>query len=203
MSEVVVEPGGRRDRLLRRAGSVLLVLAVLGAGHALITSTPDTERSQRPFIRSAAIGTAVDARAFTATVIGLRGAASIKQSGATHDTQGVWVIVRIMLVARTKPVSISYAALRDGSGRTYLATDRINQPLVEGGRILQPGVAVDGEVAFEIPRNSAGELSVRLTDSALEHRLDAMAEVTLPIADVSVWLADPTPATLAAPQVAS
>jgi hypothetical protein len=107
-----------------------------------------------------------------------------------HDTGGVWVLVRVRLVARAEPAQVGYAAVRDSAGRTFLATTRIDQPL--DGRTLQPGVAVTAEVAFEVPPAVAPTLAFRLAGPLLDQRMDAMVEVPLGITAPMVdgWLKD-------------
>jgi hypothetical protein len=122
-----------------------------------------------------------------------------------HDTSGVWVLVRVRLVARNEPILVGYAAVRDADGRTYLASNRIELKLVMGGRDLQPGVPVEGEIAFEVPRGAAPSLSLRLARPPLDQRMDAIAEVPLGIsgAMVNKWLAQAEAAKVTQPGAVS
>ena len=148
---------------------------------------------------------------FDASVLSVRGAAVLNDpepdiaTSPTHDTSGVWVIVRIRVVAVDKPVEVTYAAVRDAEGRIYLATTRFEQPFVDGERTLQPGVPVTGEVAFEVPVAVVPQLSLRLAAPGITHdlRMTAMADVPLHISAGTArqWKADATPATLAPPAV--
>jgi hypothetical protein len=165
-----------------------LVIAALAVGGLISSRTPDVDHRERPFVSSGTIGKRVDARAFDVTVLGVRGTMKLARSGVWHDTGGVWVLVRVRLVARDEPASVGYAAVRDSQDRTYLATNRITQPLQ--GRSLQPRVPVEGELAFEVPAKVAPTLSVRLAGPPLDQRMDAMAEVPLKITKsmVDQWL---------------
>jgi hypothetical protein len=129
----------------------------------------------------------------------------ITERGLKHDTSGVWIIVKVKVVARGEPMGVSYAAVRDGKGNTYRASERINQPLAVGSRVLQPGIPVTGEIAFEVPVGVATDLSVRLADNPDDLRMDAVAEVRLPIDSDSVrkWKADTSGTTLATPEQAT
>jgi hypothetical protein len=182
--------------------AVLLVIA-LAAGALLSRYTPDVDSRDRPFVRTGHIGQTITLPEFTVSVRSVRGAAVVSQSGANHDTSGVWILVTVRLVALHEPVSVGYMALRDGQGRTYRASARISQVL-DGWR-LQPGVPVTGEVAFEVPVAVAGNLAVQFARPAIDLRMDAIAEVPLSISDsqARAWKADTTPATPAKPAVTS
>jgi hypothetical protein len=200
--------GHRRVTRAGRIGSALtacaLVLGALLLGGAIKARVPDTAREQEPFVRTGAVGTPVDARTFTVTVLGVRGGAILSADRQSHDTGGIWVLVSVRLAARHAPVSIGYAALRDARGRVYRATDRVEQFLVTGGRTLQPGIPLTGEVAFEVPVRVATHLSLRLAASATDLRMDAVTDSPLPVdaAELGAWQAQKQPLVLAAPQVA-
>ena len=167
-------------RVPARLGAGALVIAALSAGVAITARAPDTETRERPFARRGTVGQRMSARTFDVTVLGARGAARIERAGRVRDTGGVFVVVRVRAVAGRKPTTIDHAAVRDGRGRTYLATPRITQPLAAGGHVLQPGIAVEGEIAFEVPRDAASSLTVLLADSS-DTRMDAVVEVAVPI----------------------
>ena len=181
----------------------MLVLA-LAAGALVTRNTPDPDAQQGPFLRTGRIGQTIDLGDFDARVVSVRGAAVISQSGAAHDTSGVWVLVTVRLTSRHKPIGVGYMAVRDDQGRTYRASTRVDQVL-EGGWTLQPGVPVTGEVAFEVPVAVAGHLAIRLAKPAIELRMAAMAEVPLPVDDASVrsWKAQTTPVPLTRPAATS
>ena len=173
---------GPLQRFLKRTGSILLIIAALGVGDFIVRSTPDVDKRERPFLVHGELGTAVDARLFSATLLQTRTAAVVKASNFVHDTQGVWVILRMRFVALHEPLSISYAAVVDARGRSFYATDRVNQPLVDGSRILQPGVGVEGDVAFEIPRD-ATRLTAQFSDARTNRAMQAVTGITLSIDD--------------------
>lgn len=177
-----------------RIGAAALVILALAVGGLITRHIPDADEQQRPFIRTAAVGSLIGLRTFDATVLSVRGAAVITDSDQTHDTSGIWILVKIRLVSVHKSATVGYAALLDAQGHTYTASTRIEQFLVSGGWDLQPGVPVVGEVAFEVPVAVASHLSIRLA-GAQDVRLDGMAEVPLPIGadEVRRWKAQTTP----------
>jgi hypothetical protein len=181
---------------------VLIILA-LAAGGLFTRYLPDVDVQQQPFVRGGNVGTTVDLRTFDADVLSVRGATVISDADHTHDTSGVWILVRIRLQAVHKTVTVGYAVLRDAQGRTYAATTRIQQNLVPSVRALQPGVPVVGEVAFEVPVAVATHLSIRLAAAPFDTRMDDMANVPLPISDgmVRQWKAQTAPMSLADPTV--
>jgi hypothetical protein len=193
-------PDTRQGRLMRRIVAAVLIIAALAIGSAITSHTPDTDDAQRAFVRTGVLGSAVDVRTFDVTVLGVRGAAQITQDDTAHDTSGVWIIVRLRLTARTNPTVVSYAVLRDAQGRTYRATGRIDQSLLDG-RPLEPGVPVTVELAFEVPTSVATGLSIQLAESEGDQRMDALARIRIPVtaAQVGQWRSDKTAATVAAP----
>ena len=184
-----------------RLGAGALVVAALAVGAAITTHTPDTDARERPFVRAGVVGQPVNARTFDATVVSVRGAARVTggaKSARVRDTAGVWVVVRVRLAARDKPTTVDHAVVRDARGRSTLATPRVVQPLI-GNAVVQPGIPVEGDVVFEVPRDAAAAgLTIGLAD-ALDPRMDAVAEVPLPIdrATVDRWLAQPVPMVIA------
>lgn len=193
-------PGGR---IGHRVGVAVLLALALAAGALLTRYTPDADATQRPFVHTGHMGQTVTLTDFSVRVVSVRGAAVLTQSGAKHDTSGVWILVTVRLVALHEPIGVGYMALRDGQGRTYRASERLDQILI-GGWSLEPGVPVTGEVAFEVPVAVAGNLSIRIAKPSLgDLSMDAVAEVPLSISDsqARAWKADTTPATLAEPAV--
>jgi hypothetical protein len=206
--QVTAGPGRHRRRgPLSHLGtwvvSGVLLIATVAAGRAIIAFTSDIDAHMRPFVRTGSVGETVDARTFSVRVLSIRGAATIDRRNQYydtgeeegHDSGGVWVLVRVRAVAHTEPTTINYAAIVDSRGRTFTPTERISQPLV-GGRPLQPGIAVEGEIVFEVPRDAATGLAVRIGEPLFDERLAAVAEVRLPITQGSIeaWLAEDTPA---------
>jgi hypothetical protein len=199
--------------LRRRIGATIAVIAALAIGSLVIDHVPDVDTQQEPYLRTGSVGKLVDVRTFDVSVLSVRGAAAIgdpdstfdSDSDSTHDTSGIWVLVQIRLVAVDKPMAVSYAAVHDAEGRTYLASERFDQRLVDGEYTLQPGVPVAGEVAFEVPVAVAPQLSIRLAAPALVHdlRMDAMADIPLRIdaAAVRQWKATTKPVTPTVPAV--
>ena len=189
-------------RSARRLGAAVLVVAALAIGTAITDHTPDSDAQQQPFVRTGAIGTSVDARTFSAAVLGVRGAsvlAPLTEEEEAHVTSGVWIIVKVRLEAHTNPTAVGYGALIDAQGRTYRATERIFEPLL-GGRTLEPGIPVEGEIAFEVPVKVATHVSIRLAVEDIDQRMDAMVQVPLPItaSQVAQWHTDKSPVTLEA-----
>jgi len=177
---------GPLQRFLMRAGALILVIAALGVGDFLVRSTPDIDKRERAFLVDGRQGSAVEARTFSATLLKTRTAAVVKAAGANHDTQGVWVVLRMRFEALNEPLSISYAAVVDSRGRAFHASDRVNQPLVDGSRILQPGVGVEGDVAFEIP-SDATSLTAQFSDARTTRAMQAVPDIALSL-DNGVFL---------------
>jgi hypothetical protein len=191
-----------------RLGAAALIVAALAVGTVIESGTPDTDTAERPFITRGTMGKPVDVHTFDATVLGVRGATKISRSQrptdkGARDTGGVWVLVRVRVVATQTTMSVGWAGVVDRRGRTFHATTRIDQPLVASHRQLQPGIPVVGEVAFEVPRDAADSLTLQIAEKPLDRRMSAMAEVPLRITKAAVdgWVADAGTAVLTEPEV--
>lgn len=190
-------PAGPLAAFGSRLGVGGLVIAAIALGGLINSYAPDMDARERPFVRAGAQGETVDVRTFDVKVLGVRGAKEISESRKIRKTTGVWVLVKVRAVAREEPTIIGQAALVDGRGREFAATGRISQPLV-GGRSLQPGLPVEGEIIFEVPTDAA-DLSIRLASRPLDVRMDAMAEIPLGVDRPTVdgWRSDAEPAVVA------
>ncbi|GIH10170.1 hypothetical protein Rhe02_82370 [Rhizocola hellebori] len=192
-------PMSTGQRVTAVAGAVAMAAAAVAIGAGVRWLGPDPASSQRPFAQAGAPGESLDVRTFTITVQAARAASSLQAGGAAQATQGVWVIVRVRLAANHEPTQVGYAAVRDRAGRTYLASDRVRQPLIDGSRPFQPGIPIEGEVIFEVPKDALDSLTALFAAHPDRLALDAMAEVVLP--NLTVAPGEQPPATLAPTEV--
>jgi hypothetical protein len=190
-------------QFLRAVSAVVVVLATLVAGEAIIRARPSLGDISAPFPIEAEPSQPVTVDGVTVTVLGVRGAATLRRTTDQKviDTSGVWVIVRLRLEAITETTDIGYLALTDARDRSFRVSDRFRQLLGEGIRSLQPGLPVEGEAAFEVPRDAVG-LRLRATETfteVFELTLKSVADIDLriPAGSVERWAADSTPAELA------
>ncbi|MEQ4303089.1 hypothetical protein ABNF97_17125 [Plantactinospora sp. B6F1] len=197
-------PPGPVQRIGLRAGAGTLIVAALALGGAIANWRPvnggAAEARERPFVQAGRFGETVTTRQFDAAVLSVRGAAKVAGGGQAYDTAGVWIVLRVRLTTREKATSIGYAALRDQRGREFRATTRFTQSLVGAGRVLQPGIPVEGDLAFEVPRDAATRLSAHFAQQQVDLRMDDLAEVPLPAVDrarVDEWANAPAPVPLA------
>src|SRR5262249_29561437 len=154
---------------------IIMIVVTLLAGAGISWLGPDLAGAQNPFTKSGEPGQSVNVRTFTVTVRGARAAAGLQIGKTALSSQGAWVIVGVHLVASTEPTHVGYAALRDRAGRIYLPTDRIRQPLLDGTRTFQPGIPMEGEVAFEVPKDALSGLTALFAARADKTGMDAMA----------------------------
>ena len=194
-------PRGRRRQLgplqkaLATAGFAALVIATLLAGQALIDMRPTDDEAHGPIIVTGRQGQDIDVRTFTVRLISARYVSVIKAGGLNRDTTGIWAVLKVRLIIEKEAGSITYAAIVTRDGRTYRATDRFPQSLIDGSRLLQPGIGVEAEFAFELPRNALAGATARFAANRYEQRMDSMAEIELP--GTTNAQPDSTPATLA------
>jgi hypothetical protein len=192
-------PPGRIERAGMRARVGMLLIAALAVGGVVANWRPlngdRADLRERPYIAVGQVGDSVSARTFEAELVSVRGAGLLGVDAKRYETGGVWLLVRV-----------GYAALIDDRDREFLASTRCTQPLAPGGRTFQPGVTVEGEIAVEVPRDVATSMRLRLAANSLEHRMDAMAEFSLPKVDtakVDAWAAQKDAVIMEAAKVAS
>jgi hypothetical protein len=174
-----------------RAGQVLgglgLLAGVVAAGGVVTDSERTVDELHREFVVAGETGEPVAARTIQVTVLAARAASTVADSSRGElDTAGVWVVVRVRVEAVEEPGTLGYAAVRDSRGRTFLASGRVTQPLAGSGYQVQPGIPVEGEVVFEVPADAASGLTVRLAQPLFDRRMEAVAEIPLPVDQLQV-----------------
>jgi hypothetical protein len=162
--------------------AAILLLAALAVGTGAINLTPDFEDRVRPFVRTGKVGEPVDVREFSVTVLGIRGSTAIK-SGSTvserlYQTDGVWLLVKVRVRAFKGSTSFRGAALRSADGRIYDSSMRPDTTSSVLGRTLQPGIPVEGEMIFEVPKDVARDVTLQVSRQ-YGVRLDVQAEVRI------------------------
>ena len=192
---------------LRWLGGVAAVLATLLVGQALLRTAPSAGDDTAVFLVGGRSFRPVVVGGLAVTVLGIRGAATVRRpDGEVLDTGGVWVIVKLELTATGQTTAVRYLALADRGGNTYRVSRRWQQAIAEGQPDLQPGLPIDGEVAFEVPRDVATQLSLRAGEHwsvAVGLRSRTVTDIALPVerSEVDRWVADRDPAVLAPPVV--
>jgi hypothetical protein len=192
-----VEPGRRTPRQLRRVvgarrwlrrvGIAVAVLATLAAGEAIIRTEPEHYDNKAPHYFAGEPDQPVTAGNLRVTLLGVDGAAVVDPPDSlATDTGGVWVVARVRLEATEETISVGYAGVAARDGRTFRASERFGQDLIDGKVALQPGIPVVGEVAFELPKGVTGlTLRVGTSDPTFvsELRLPAYTDIRMPVAD--------------------
>jgi hypothetical protein len=178
---------GPVGRFLARAAGALIAAAALIAAFAISGLRPPAP--MRPF---AGASTIVDV-----TIVAARQAGVITAGPSAHDTQAAWLVLTIRVTALHEPASVGYAAVKSTDGTVYLASRRIAQPLIDGTRLLQPGIALQGDIAFEVPRHVLPGLTAAFAPAAVAP-LGIITE--LPVPGTGAFRAlKPPPTELAAP----
>lgn len=203
--------GRHRHAGQARAGRWLAALAtavvVVSAGGAVASTELSADERFREFVVTAEVGEWVSGNGFRVSVQSVRAAALIStEPGVGLDTAGVWVLARVRAVSEREAVWIDYGVVRDSGGRTWSATERIAQPLVDGGYRLDPRIPVEAELAFEVPPDAATDLTIRLAQGATSlygMQLVTVVEVPLPVDEpmVAAGLAATEPAGIDRPEI--
>ncbi|MGN9913214.1 hypothetical protein ACTMTJ_37305 [Phytohabitans sp. LJ34] len=182
-------PPGPVERVGTRARVGMLLVAALAVGGVVANWRPldgdRADRRERPYIEVGQVGDPVSARSFEAKLISVRGARLLGVRSKGYETGGVWILVRVRVTATTEDTVIGYAALIDDRDREFLASGRFTQLFADSARTLQPGIPVEGEIAFEVPRDVATSMRLRLASRPFDQRMDGMAEITLPKVDTA------------------
>lgn len=187
--------------------AVVTAVAVVAVGGAVTGTELTPEEKFRPFVITGSMGEWFSSRTFDLKVVAVRTSATIQPDlGAELDTAGVWVLVRVQVMARTEPVWLDHAEVHDSAGRSWSATKRTGQPLVDFSRRLDPRIPMEGEIAFEVPRDAAADLTLELgaeTTGLFALQMATLAEVRLEIDESTVasGLARSEPALIEAPMI--
>lgn len=185
-----------------RLGTAVLVAGAVAVGGAVNAYAPGPELRERPFINSGHKGDRVVGRTFDAELLGVRGGAIVTSRSQPHDTGGVWVIIKVRLTAHEKPQQINYGAIRDGDDRIFRSSGRIdNNPPY---RIMQPGIPIECEIVFEVPKDVPLPIAARLSASFSDLRMDSVAQLELDVTrqQLQQWAADQAPITVERAQLA-
>jgi len=190
-------------RVASGVGTLALLAAVVVSTGVIGEQRLSTDERYREFTVTGETGTWVSTDTFHVEVRSTQAAGVVAdQSGWQYQTSGVWLLVEVRLVARTEPTTIGYAAVRDDRGRTWRATDRLEQPLLHWSYPLQPGLPVAATLVFEVPTDAASSLTLRLSERA-DPRMRLVVQIPLrvPATQVTAALADPEPTVVEPPRL--
>jgi hypothetical protein len=202
-------PPGPVERVGSRARVGMLLIAALAVGGVVANWRPiDGDRAdvrERPYIAVAdEQSEPVSIRSFEAQLVSVRGARLLGVRSKGYETGGVWILVRVRVTATTEDITLGYSALIDDRDREFLVSNRFTQLFAGGARTFQPGIPVEGEIAFEVPRDVATSLRLRLATASLDQRMDGMAELKLPPVDTATvdrWATQQDPVIMESPKV--
>ena len=187
----------RRQRVARRAGAGVLVIAALAAGRAVTTAYDDDSANSEPYLVSGSLGEPVSLRYADVTATGVDGSTVVSpnavgvgggETGTAMTTTGVWLVVPLRIVTKGKPAEVRYAAVEDTRGRVFLANgDRSRY----APGVSQPGVPRYASVLVEVPVDAVAGAHLRLALDALDQRRDSMADIDLGLtqAQATAWAA--------------
>ena len=96
-----------------------------------------------------------------------------------RDSSGVWLIVQASAMAVQEPTLIGSAAILTRDGRRYDSSGRLyTAPAQLSTRELQPGVASQGLLIFELPAEAVAGATLALAANRLD-RLDSELRIDL------------------------
>lgn len=186
----------RKRSWRHRFWQVAVVAIGVIAATEIRDARPTYEQSVASFVRHGTPDEPAGLDGIDVTVLGVEGAKTLGAGRLLRPTEGVWVLVTVRLDAGSTPAAIGWAAVVDADGHTYDASNRFSQPMLTIR--VQPGVPVEGQIAFEVPASTAATLHLRAARST-QLRLDAVVDIPLGItpADVEAWTVADTKLSLA------
>ncbi|NEE00908.1 hypothetical protein [Phytoactinopolyspora halotolerans] len=181
-----------RRSAARAVGVVALLVATLMTGRALDRVLPAADDAARGFERSGVVGEQLRLRYGTVEAGRPEGSTQIVTAGGTYLSTGVYVVVPVTFTAAHEPQSLSYAAIRDATGRVFEAGTQRNPFSMDGP--AQPGVPRHTQVAVELPVDAVAgaQLVLALQPDDDNHRRDDVAVIDLGLtgADAQRWAAE-------------
>lgn len=165
----------------RVAFGLLLAAALL---LAMRETTPNYDARTGPIIERGKPGEFVRGRRFAARVDAVVTASHLRFTRAgdaveQRDSSGTWLIVQASAMAAREPSLIGSAAILTRDGRRYDSSGRLYAaPPQLTTRELQPGVASQGLLIFELPADAVAGASLVLAATRLD-RLDSELQIAL------------------------
>ncbi len=138
--------GGRARKWLAALG--LVVVASIA-----VATAPQSGTLADPFVRTGVEGEVVHARKLDVEVIGVRAAEQLNlvYDESRLDTDGVWVVVDVIVTSNVDLVQLSYTELRiDGIAYGTRGLPYPDMTFNSYG----PGVPVQGSLVFELPASA-------------------------------------------------
>lgn len=171
-----------RPHLSWRVAAGLLVSAALLL--AMRETMPTYDARVGPIVEHGKPGEFVHGRRFAARVDAVATASRLRfaRQGDTpeqRDSSGIWLIVQASAMAAHEPMLIGSAAVLTRDGRRYDSSGRLyTAPGQLTTRELQPGVASQGLLIFELPADAVAGASLVLAANRLD-RLDSELQIAL------------------------
>lgn len=163
----------------------LLVAAALLLG--MRETTPNYDDRVGPVIERGKPGEFVHGRRFAARVDSVTSASRLRftrmaDAVEQRDSSGIWLIVQASAMAVQEPTLIGSAAVLTRDGRRYDSSGRLyTAPGQLSTRELQPGVASQGLLVFELPADAVAGATLVLAANRLD-RLDSELRIDLGLA---------------------
>jgi hypothetical protein len=151
---------------------------------AMRETTPNYDARVGPVIERGKPGKFVHGRRFAARVDAVATASRLRFTRAAdtveqRDSSGTWLIVQASAMAVREPSLIGSAAILTRDGRRYDTSGRLyTAPGQLTARELQPGVASQGLLIFELPADAVAGATLVLAANRLD-RLDSELRIAL------------------------
>lgn len=170
---------------MKRPLAWLAAAGILVAAGAVVALAPQEQWAQGPIPVAVGLGEEGTGRNIQATIHSVAVAESLEVTGEdwAGDTEGVWVVVEVTAQNRVNPAGIQSSLLI--GDLEFRGTDRLDYSGLEQW-VLVPGLPTSGPVAFEIPRDLAGERAVVMLGLGSDSRLDSVITTTVELGELPV-----------------
>jgi hypothetical protein len=163
---------------VNRVIAALAGLGLLVAAGLVAETAPSPAVLQEPIPVAAAVGQRAQGRDIVVTVQGIALARTLRSDDWTGTASGVWVVVRLR--AETRLTSGAVTGSLTAGGRTWNASDR--PPVSLDQTSTDPGLPVEGVLAFEVPRSALVDGVVLQLGRTLRPQADSAIRVRLALA---------------------
>lgn len=171
---------------MRQLSVLALTLPVAGALlYWLQYSTPGYADLTGPIKAVGLQADAVDSNSFSARIVAARSSPRLAFTRygkkIERDTDGIWLVLKVEVLAERETMLLGAASIKGASGRLYRQSERASGITGEiSAQSLQPGLPKSALIVFELPRSETTQMTLVLSRNR-SPRLDD--EVSIIIVD--------------------
>lgn len=170
---------------MRRPLAWLVAVGILAAAGVVVALKPQEQWAQGPIAVAVPLGVEGSGRNIQATVssVALAETLEIELDDWRGGTEGVWVVFEVTAENRVEPSGLqSFLFIGD---KEFRGSERLDDSGIETW-FLTPGIPTTGVVAFEIPKELAGERAELWLGESGDVRLDSVIATTVELGSLTL-----------------